>query len=163
VVDTSTGRDATSPNAIGGISIAGGRNASKNFTVDGITNLDTGSNTTLHYEPNIDAIAEARVLTSNYQAEFGRSGGGTISRISKGGGQEFHGSGWWQHRNEGLNANSWANNRAGLPKPPYRLGVEGFSIGGPLYIPKHFNADRKRLFFFVSQEYTGQKVNSNPV
>ncbi len=162
VVDTSTTRDATSPNAIASIYIAGGRNASKNFTVDGITDLDTGSNGTLHYEPNMDAIAEVRVLSSNYQAEFGRSGGGTISVITKGGTQDFHGSGWWQHRNEGLNANTWANNRAGLPKPPYRLGIEGFTIGGPIYIPRHFNADKKRFFFFVSQEYTGQKINFSP-
>ena len=163
VVDTSTTRDATSPNAVGGIYIAGGRNASKNFTVDGITNLDTGSNTTVHFEPNLDAIEEARVLTSNYQAEFGRSAGGTISMITKGGSQDFHGSGWWQHRNEGLNANNWANNRNGLPIPPYRLGIEGFTIGGPIYIPRHFNADKRKFFFFFSQEYTGQKVNSSPV
>jgi hypothetical protein len=50
----------------------------------------------------------------------------------------------------------------GLPKPPYRLGVEGFTIGGTIYIPKHFNADKRRFFFFVSQECTGQKVNSSP-
>src|ERR1051326_6250783 len=163
VVDTSTGRDITSPNAIGNIFIAGGGNASKKFTVDGITNLDTGSNTTLHFEPNMDAIEELRVLTSNYQAEFGRSGGGTISAITKAGGSDFHGSGWWQHRNEGLNANLWNNNRNGLVRPPYRLGVEGFTIGGPIYIPKHLNADKKHLFFFFSQEYTGQKVSSSPV
>jgi hypothetical protein len=111
----------------------------------------------------MDAISEVRVLSSNYQAEFGRNGGGTISVVTKGGGQDFHGSGWWQHRNEDLNANSWANNKSGIAKPPYRLGVEGFTIGGPMYIPKHLNADKKRFFFFFSQEYTGQKVNSSPV
>ena len=163
VVDTSTTRDATSPNSVGGIYLAGGRNASKNFTVDGMTALDTGSNGTIHFEPNIDSISEVRVLTSNYQAEFGRSGGGTISVVTKGGGRDLHGSGWWQHRNEDLNANNWGNNRVGLPKPPYRLGIEGFAVGGPIFIPKHLNADRKQFFFFVSQEYTGQKINSNPV
>jgi len=162
IVDTSTGRDATSPNAISGITINGGRNASKNFTVDGITDLDTGSNTTVHFEPNMDAIAEVRVLTSNYQAEFGRNGGGTISAITKGGTQEFHGSGWWQHRNEGLNANLWNNNRNGLVRAPYRLGLEGYTIGGPVFIPHHFNSDKRRLFFFVSEEWTGQKVNASP-
>ncbi len=162
VVDTSTGRDATSPNALSGITINGGRNASKNFTVDGITDMDTGSNTTLHYEPNMDAIAEVRVLTSNYQAEFGRNGGGTISAVTKSGTQEFHGSGWWQHRNEGMNANLWANNLNGLPRAPYRLGVEGYTIGGPVYVPRHFNTAKRRLFFFVSEEWTGQKVNSSP-
>jgi hypothetical protein len=162
VVDTSTTRDATSPNALSGITINGGRNASKNFTVDGITDMDTGSNTTLHFEPNIDSIAEVRVLTSNYQAEFGRNGGGTISAVTKSGTQEFHGSGWWQHRNEGMNANLWNNNRNGLARAPYRLGIEGYTIGGPFYIPHHFNSDKRRVFFFVSEEWTGQKVNSSP-
>jgi hypothetical protein len=130
--------------------------------VDGLIDIDTGSNGTLHYEPNMDAIAEARVLSSNYQAEFGRSGGGTISVITKGGGQDFHGSGWWQHRNEDMNANLWNNNRNGLVKAPYRLGIEGFTIGGPIYIPHHFNSDKRKLFFFFSQEYTGQKINNSP-
>jgi Carboxypeptidase regulatory-like domain len=162
VVDTSTTRDATSPNAISGITINGGRNASKNFTVDGISDMDTGSNTTVHYEPNMDAIAEVKVLTSNYQAEFGRNSGGTISAITKGGTQDFHGSGWFQHRNEDMNANLWANNLNGLPRAPYRLGIEGYTIGGPIYVPHHFNTDKHRLFFFVSEEWTGQKINSSP-
>jgi len=84
VIDTTAARDVTSPNAIGGITINGNPSA-KNFTVDGITDMDTGSNGTLHYEPNIDAIQELKVLTSNYQAEFGRNSGGTITVVTKGG------------------------------------------------------------------------------
>lgn len=155
VVDTRSTRDSTSPNSIGGLYIAGGRQESKNFTVDGINDLDTGSNDTIHYEPNMDAIAEVRVLTSNYQAEFGRSSGGAITVITKGGGRDFHGGGWFTYRDKGLNANTWANNKSGIPKSPYHLTIEGFSLGGPIYIPKHFNTDRKRFFFFFSQEYTG--------
>jgi hypothetical protein len=155
IVDTRANRDSTSPNNIGGLYIAGNRQESKNFTVDGITDLDTGSNDTIHFEPNMDAIAEVRVLTSNYQAEYGRSGGGTINVITKGGTQQFHGSGWFTHRNDEFNANSWSNNRAGISITPYHLNIEGFSIGGPIYIPKHFNADKRHLFFFFSQEYTG--------
>jgi hypothetical protein len=163
IVDTGgQARDATSPNAISGIYIAGGRNTSKNFTVDGIVDIDIDSNGTLHCEPNMDAIAEARVLTSNYQAEFGRSGMGTISVITKGGTQDFHGSGWFTIRNEWANANSWSANRSGLQKPRYRLGIEGYTISGPVYIPGHFNVDKRKLFFFFSQEYTGQKVNQSP-
>jgi len=65
-------RDVTSPNAIRGITINGNTSA-LNFAVDGITDIDTGSNSTLHYEPNADAVQEMKVLTSNYQAEFGRN------------------------------------------------------------------------------------------
>ena len=167
VVDTTAARDVTSPNAIGGITINGNTSA-KNFTVDGITDMDTGSNGTLHYEPNIDAIQELKVLTSNYQAEFGRNSGGTITVITKSGTQQFHGTGAWNHRHEGFNANLWQNNRNGRdpktgapisPISPYRFNVETYSIGGPVTIPKLFNRERKKLFFFWSQEYTGQFVS----
>src|SRR4051812_27867550 len=165
VIDTTAARDVTSPNAIAGITINGNTSA-KNFTVDGITDIDTGSNGTLHYEPNIDAIQELKVLTSNYQAEFGRNSGGTITVVTKSGTQSFHGTAAWNHRHEGWNANTWANNRNGLtangqevsPRSKYRFNVETYSIGGPIFIPKVFKTDKKKLFFFWSQEYTGQFV-----
>ena len=91
VIDTGNSRDVTSPGAIGGITINGNTSA-KNFTVDGITDMDTGSNGTLHYEPNLDSIQELKVLASNYQAEFGRNSGGTITVVTKNGTQQFHGS-----------------------------------------------------------------------
>ncbi len=167
VIDTTAARDVTSPNAIAGITINGNTSA-KNFTVDGITDMDTGSNGTLHYEPNIDAIQELKVLTSNYQAEFGRNSGGTITVVTKSGSQQFHGTAAWNHRHEGFNANLWSNNRngrnatTGAPNSqisPYRFNVETYSIGGPVFIPKVFNRDRTKLFFFWSQEYTGQFVS----
>lgn len=165
VIDTAN-RDVTSPNGFGNITINGNTSA-KNFTVDGITDVDTGSNGTIHFEPNIDAIQELKVLTSNYQAEFGRNSGGQITVITKSGTQTFHGSGAWNHRHEGFNANLWQNNRNGRkadgspvsPISPYRFNVETYSIGGPVFIPKVFNRERKRLFFFWSQEYTGQFVS----
>ncbi len=106
------------------------------------------------------------MLTSNYQAEFGRNSGGTITVVTKSGTQQFHGTAAWNHRHEGWNANSWANNRNGLnsqgaevsPRTKYRFNVETYSIGGPVFIPKVFNREKKKLFFFWSQEYTGQFV-----
>jgi hypothetical protein len=159
-------RDVTSPNAIRGITINGNTSA-LNFTVDGITDMDTGSNSTLHYEPNADAVQEMKVLGSNYQAEFGRNSGGTINVVTKNGTKDFHGSLVWNHRHEEFNANQWENNRnglnaAGLPVSPiarYRFNVETYTFGGPIYIPKHFNTARNKLFFFWSQEYTGQFVS----
>jgi hypothetical protein len=166
VIDTSTTRDVTGPGAIGGITINGNTSA-KNFTVDGVTDMDTGSNGTLHYEPNLDSIQELKVLTSNYQAEFGRNSGGTITVVTKSGTQDFHGTAGWVHRHEEFNANSWENNhtladvnglRVASARVPYRYNVETYSIGGPAFIPKLANKDRKHLFFFWSQEYTGQYV-----
>src|SRR5579872_2800528 len=65
VIDTTAARDVTTPNAIGGIYINGNESSKINFTVDGITDLDTGSNSTVHFEPNMDAIQELKVLTTN--------------------------------------------------------------------------------------------------
>jgi hypothetical protein len=160
VDDGSIARETASHQSFGGISINGGRSDNKNFTVDGIGALDTGSNNTVHYQPNMDSIAEVRVLTSNYQAEYGRSAGGLISVVTKGGGQQFHGSGWFNYRHEQFNANNFFRNRSGLGKPPYRYRIGGYSIGGPVTIPHKFNSGRNKLFFFASQEYTRQKVDS---
>ena len=163
VIDTTANRDVTSPNAIGGITI-NGNTLAKNFTVDGITDVDTGSNGSLHYEPNIDAIQELKVLSSNYQAEFGRNAGGTITAVTKSGTKDFHGTAQWSHRHEEFNANAWINdhtlqaNGEAAAKPRYRYNVETYTIGGPVVIPKLWNRNRKKLFFFWSQEYTGQFV-----
>lgn len=158
VVDTrADAREATSPRSIQGISINGGRSNQKNFTVDGVFALDTGSNNAVLFEPNMDSIAEVKVLTSNYGAEFGRAAGGTISVITKSGTREFHGSGYWNYRNEKLNANEFFRNKSGLSKAPYRYNIAGYSIGGPIYIPKRFNTNKDKLFFFFSQEYTRRK------
>lgn len=165
VIDTTASRDVTTPNAIAGIQMNGNTSSKINFTVDGVTDMDTGSNNTLHYEPNLDAIQELKILSSNYQAEFGRNSGGTITLVTKSGTRDFHGTAQWNHRHEGFNANSWlddhsvqANGRA-APIPRYRYNIETYTIGGPVFIPKLFNRDRKRLFFFWSQEYTGQFVS----
>jgi outer membrane receptor protein involved in Fe transport len=158
VVDNfSQRRETSSPDSIRGTFINGGRENQKNLAIDGITDLDTGSNTTVHFQPNMDAIAEIKILTSNYQAEFGRNGGGVITVITKSGTQDFHGTGYWFYRHESLNANSFFNNRNNVKKNPYRYRINGFSIGGPVYIPKTFNTNKDKLFFFFSQEYVGMK------
>ena len=105
----------------------------------------------------MDTIAEIRVLTTNYQAEFGRKSGGTITVVTKGGSQQFHGTAYVNKRHEMFNANTFFNHLNNTPKTIYRFFVYGYSIGGPVYIPKHWNTQKKRLFFFFSQEYTKQK------
>ena len=133
-----------------------------NFTVDGITDMDIGGQNSLQFVPNMDTIGEIRVLTANYQAEFGRNANGNITVITKSGQRDFHGSGWWNKRHEEFDANNFFNNRTGVAKPRYRFDIYGFSIGGPVFIPRKFNTDKKRLFFFASQEYTKQLPTSSP-
>jgi hypothetical protein len=152
VVDTQN-REAPGWNNLGGLSINGGRNNTVNLTYDGVTNLDTGSNTGPFLAPGLDSIAEIKVLTSNYQAEYGRSSGGTINVITKSGGRDFRGGGFYSKRNEDFNANEWQNNKFRRPKPPYRFDYSGYHIGGPVLLPGSYNRGRNKLFFFWNQEF----------
>ena len=156
VIDTSDGRDAPGPTSIGNIYILGGRNDSKNMTVDGVTNLDTGSNGSVHSMPSMDSIAEVKVLMSAYSAENGRNPS-SINVITKGGGTQFHGQAAWYFRNEKLNANEFFTNKAGRARVPYRYNIASYSIGGPVILPK-FEKLRNKLFFFYSQEFQRQVV-----
>ena len=153
VDDYSQGRETVNNLSNRGTYINGGNASSKNYSVDGIYSLNT-SNATTVVQPNLDAIAEVKVLTTNYQAEYGRMSSGVISVITKSGTRNFHGSAWNTYRHEQLNANSFFNNARGTPKSPYRYRITGYSVGGPVYIPKRFNTDRSKLFFFFSQEFS---------
>ena len=164
VVDTAAEtREVTSNQPQRGIFINGTRENQKNVTVDGVTSMDTHSNGSTTFQPNMDSIAEVRILTSNYQAEYGRNGGGSITAITKSGTTEFHGSAYNFYRHESLNANNFFNNRTGTAKLPYRYRITGYSIGGPAYIPGMFNRNKDKLFFFWSQEYTGVKTDYGAV
>jgi hypothetical protein len=151
VIDTQN-REAPGWNNIGGLAINGGRNNTINLTYDGVTNLDTGSNTGPFLAPGLDSIAEVKVLTSNYQAEYGRSSGGTINVVTKSGSRSFHGGGFFSKRSQDFNANEWQNNKNGAKKPPYQFNYSGYNIGGPVLLPK-FNSSRNKLFFFWNQEF----------
>ena len=163
IVDTKPSRDVTSSGAIQGIAI-NGNTSTINFNVDGITDINTRTGQHVGFEPNLDSIQEINVLELRNltSAEYGRNSGGVITVITKSGSQDFHGSGNWTRRNEDFNANSWANNHtltaAGTAEQrnPYRFNVITYGIGGPLYIPKVANVEKKKLFFFFSQERTGQ-------
>ena len=152
VDDGSEGRETINWTDNRGTYINGGSDQSKNYSVDGIFSLNTSNSTTV-IQPNMDATAEVSVLTTNYQAEYGRMSSGVISVITKSGTRDFHGSGWAYVRHEALNANNFFNNRTGTPKSRYRYQIYGYSIGGPLYIPRKFNTDKNKLFFFFSQEF----------
>ena len=160
VVDTNNGRDISGGSILGSLTFSGNTGIT-GFSVDGATDMDTGCATCFaHFEPNIDAIGEVKVLMSNFAAEYGRNSGATISVTTKSGTQSFHGSGWWTHRHEDLNANQFFNNQTGAPIPRYRYNIAGWSLGGPVYIPKHLNTAKTKFFFFASQEYTRSLLNA---
>jgi hypothetical protein len=151
VIDTAN-RNAPGWNNLGGITINGNRAGTINLTLDGISSLDTGSMGGPYLAPSVDAVAEVKVLLTNYQAEYGRSSGGTINTVIKSGTREFHGGAYYFHRNEAFNANEFFRNRDNLPRPRYRFHYPGYFIGGPVTIGK-FNKNRDKLFFFWSQEF----------
>jgi hypothetical protein len=138
------GQGSTIPN-IGGVSGSYGT-----MTLDGENGADAGTQSAYTLSVSPDAISEVKVLLNSYQAEYGHSGGAIINIVTKSGTKDFHGSVYWYKRHEGLNANNFFNNAAGLVKPRYRFLTEGFTLGGPVYIPKLMRSTRQKLFFFYN-------------
>jgi hypothetical protein len=144
-------------------SMNGGRTEYNNWELDGGDNMDNGSNTTLNVYPNIEAIAEFKVLTSTYGAQYGRNGSGTVEVETKSGGSAFHGSAFEYLRNDMFNARPWeSGGQTGNPNPPYKKHDFGYTVGGPVYIPHLYNADKRKTFFFFSEEWRREK-NPNSV
>lgn len=130
-------------------SVNGGRTEYNNFEIDGGDALDNGSNTTLNVYPSIDAIAEVQVLTSNYGAQYGRNGSGTVEVETKSGTNKFHGDLYEFLRNDDFNATP----EFFTSPPEYKKNDFGFTIGGPVFIPGHYNKNRQKTFFFWSEEW----------
>jgi hypothetical protein len=142
-------------------SISGTRGAYGGMNIDGISG-NTRSGDNMDTPMNIDAVAEVKVLSSNYQAEYGKAAGGIINIVTKGGSQQFHGLAYFYNRNEAYNANNFFNNMQGLQRPRYRYNTFGSNLGGPIFIPGKFNRDRHKLFFFFSQEYIPVETPNGP-
>jgi hypothetical protein len=138
----------TNPARLGG----GGSN---NIMMDGVSTMDTGSNSVL-LQMNVESIGEVRVLASSYQAEFGRSSGLQITAITKSGTNNFHGSGYAVMRNSAWNANNKANILNGDPITALDEKDLGYSFGGPIGKPGRNN----KLFFFYAQEFS-PRTSSN--
>jgi hypothetical protein len=144
------------------VAVNGARATANNWTVDGSDINDSGSNATLLNVPTIDAIQEFTLERSSYDAEYGRSGGGQILVATKSGTSAFHGDLYEFNRNDIFNANNYFNKQATpvVPRAIERYNNYGFTIGGPAYIPKVFNAAKNKLFFFWSEEW---RKTSSPV
>ncbi len=133
--------------------VQGNRRNTNNLTIDGATVNAIGNNFNSVVAVSMDAVAEVKVLLSNYQAEYGRLSGANIQVVTKSGTRDFHGLASYFKRNEALNANDFFNNRLGRSRPRYRFDTWNYQIGGPVYIPGKFNRNKDKLFFFWSQEF----------
>jgi len=146
-----TDDDDSSP---GRFSVSGNRSDSVTYLLDGALNnnlLDNG----VVYNPNPDTVSEFRILTSNYNAEYGRNAGGIVSVITKSGSSNFHGSGFDFFRNDALDANLYFNKNDPanpLPRPTLKRNQFGATLGGPVGRPGTFT---NHLFFFAG--YQGER------
>jgi hypothetical protein len=130
-------------------SINGSRVDTFSWNVDGADNKDNGGGGNNFVNINPDAIAEFKVLTTNYSAEYGYSAGAVINIAVRSGTKEFHGGGYEYLRNDAIQARAFN----ATIKPELRYNDFGANIGGPVFIPKKFNADRNKLFFFFSTDF----------
>src|SRR5437762_2815205 len=136
--------------------ISGQRGRSTVTTVDGLNASEPSGSNKISMTTSQDAIAEVKVLRNNYAAEYGNNGGALITIVSKGGSKDYRGTAYYFIRNEGLNANSFFNNKAGLKRGLYRHNIPGGNIGGPLPLPWFGEGGpsllKKKAFFFVNIE-----------
>ena len=135
-------------------SVNGGVNKENEILVDGISNVRP-SRDVVHV-PAMETIQEFKVLTNTYDAQYGRTGGGTVSIVTKGGGNQFKGSLFHYFQAEEMNANQSELNRGGVAKPPMAINVFGFQASGPVWIPKVVDG-RNKLFWTLSYEGLRQR------
>ena len=128
----------------------GQRPNSNNITIDGVANIDTGDNGGNMATTNIDAVAEFKILTNAYQAEYGRAVGGQLQVVTKSGSQNFHGSGYWYGRRSAWDANTYLNKRETpeMPKAKTARNDSGYTVGGPVAFPG-FNAGQEEAVLLL--------------
>src|SRR6202167_1409933 len=144
-VNNQTGQDEGTVGMAGNtiFAVNGGREENNNWEVDGGDDIVNGSNNSLNVFPSIDSIAEVRVLTSNYGAEYGRNASGTVETELKSGTNSFHGDVYEFVRNDIFNDRSYFD-LSSPNAPEYKKNDFGYTIGGPFFIPGHYNTDKSK-------------------
>src|SRR5713226_8552462 len=141
----------STPEEAGIFSLSGGTAYSNNITIDGLDNNDDRA-ARERFTPSIEAVDEVQIIRNQFAAEYGRASGGRVNLRTRGGSNKFRGRGYYFFRDESLNANTWKNNSLGLKRLPLQEQDPGFTLSGPIVIPKIFNG-RDRTFFFTAYEY----------
>ena len=127
------------------LAVSGGGRGHNMWTVDGANNNDVGSNGTILVFPSVDAIEEFKVHRNSYGAEFGGASGAQVNIVTRGGTNEFHGSGYYFGRNDSLASKDYFLEQADQPKAPLSVHDFGWTFGGPII--------KDKLHFFASQEW----------
>jgi hypothetical protein len=129
-------------------SVNGGRTGTLSVYLDGADNLATGGGGHSFVNLNPDAVAEVKVLTSNYSAEYGQSSGAVMNMALKSGTKEFHGALYEFTRNSAMDARAFNT----LKKQKLTYNNFGWNLGGPIYVPGKLNAGKDKLFFFAGMD-----------
>ncbi|HWC97709.1 MAG TPA: TonB-dependent receptor [Candidatus Sulfopaludibacter sp.] len=139
--------------------VNGGRSNTTAILLDG---QDTRNNSTLDnaYTPPQETVQEVRFITNSFSAEYGRSAGGVLAAAGKTGANQVHGSAYDYLKNDKLNANSWSNNTNNVARGRSRHNEYGFTISGPVYIPKVYKGKNKTFFFFNWEEINDHGVST---
>jgi hypothetical protein len=135
------------------LNVNGARSQESLQTFDGAPMVRTRSNGTSVGVADVDSTSQVQVLTTGYPAEYGRTAGGQIRMVAKSGSTQFHGAAFEYVRNNALNANTWQRKSTGLARQAFRYNQFGWNLNGPFFFPGHFNADRRKLFFVLGQEW----------
>ncbi len=137
-----------------GFSVNGGRSGENEVLLDGMSNVRS-SRTVIHV-PTMESVQEFKVLTNTYDAQYGRTGGGIVTMVTKSGTNQVHGNLFEYFQNSKLNANQTELNAGGIKKSPNNINSYGFFLSGPVYIPKIFDG-RNRIFWTISHESMRQR------
>ena len=136
--------------------IDGARTPESLITYDGAPAVRTRSNGTSIGAADLDSTQEIQILATDYAPEYGRSSGGQIRITSKSGTQDFHGAAYEYVRNTIFDANPWQRNAVPATTgvtAPIHYNQFGYNIGGPFYIPNHFNTDKTKVFWYWGEEW----------
>ncbi len=146
------------------ISVNGLRQSHNIWLIDGGEADDRGGAGGMSIMPSQDAIAQFETLASNYPPDYGISSGATITLGIKSGTQNFHGQLWEFNRNTAYDANNYFNKQADPVQPRTKLNynIFGGNIGGPIWIPNHYNVDKSKTFFFFDLEERRLIQGSSP-
>jgi len=134
---------------VNGVMIGGGRNQENETVLDGVTN--TQSSRGIAFVPSLNGTQEFTIRTNNYDAQYGRVGGGVMQITVKSGTNSLHGQLFEHFKNEKLMSMDWETNKNGDPKSPWKNNTFGFELDGPFYIPKVLDG-RNKAFFMISLE-----------
>jgi Carboxypeptidase regulatory-like domain/TonB-dependent Receptor Plug Domain len=150
--------------AFSSFSVNGSISPSAEFLLDGAPNdMIYQAAHSVAYVPPVDAVEEFKVVTGAYDAQYGRNGGGVMSVALKSGTNMLHGTAYYFMKRSFLDANTFANNAAGGAKNYDKLDEWGFTVGGPVIIPKVYHGKNKTFFFAAYEKYHWNTLARNQV